>query len=156
VDMMRTAAGGHEAGAIAVAVATAVTLSEPDLSAGHFLDRIGEHVSASMVHDGIAEARQLLTISDPTLATRMLGNGRQVSAHDTVPFTLWVAARERHDFETAMWTTAAAGGDVDTTCAIVGGIIAASENNHLPPQWRGRCEPLPSWAGAPPLDHESA
>ncbi|MDX3101145.1 ADP-ribosylglycohydrolase family protein [Nonomuraea angiospora] len=143
------------AGAIAIAVATAVTVSEPDLSAGLFLDRIRAHVPASMVHDGIAEARQLLTISDPTLAARMLGNGRQVTAHDTVPFTLWVAARERHDFEAAMWTTAAAGGDVDTTCAIVGGIIAASGKNHLPPHWRGRCEPLPDWAGAPPLDHEA-
>ncbi|MEV1243944.1 ADP-ribosylglycohydrolase family protein [Nonomuraea sp. NPDC050022] len=137
------------AGAIAVAVATAVTVKEPDLSAGHFLDRVSEHVPASMVHDGIAEARQLLTISDPTLAARMLGNGRQVSAHDTVPFTLWVAARERHDFATAMWTTAAAGGDVDTTCAIVGGIIAAAEHTQLPPQWRSSCEPLPDWSGAP-------
>ncbi|MCA2223354.1 ADP-ribosylglycohydrolase family protein [Nonomuraea aurantiaca] len=82
----------------------------------------------------------------------MLGNGRQVAAHDTVPFTLWVAARERRDFETAMWTTAAAGGDVDTTCAIVGGIIAAAESTQLPPQWRERCEPLPDWSGAP---HES-
>jgi ADP-ribosylglycohydrolase len=143
------------AGAIAVAVATAITAQEPDLSAGHFLDRISEHVPASMVHDGIAEARQLLTISDPTLAARMLGNGRQVSAHDTVPFTLWVAARERHDFEAAMWTTAAAGGDVDTTCAIVGGIVAVADNGHLPPQWRRRCEPLPDWAGAPPLNRES-
>ncbi|MEW9551211.1 ADP-ribosylglycohydrolase family protein [Nonomuraea sp. NPDC050783] len=144
------------AGAVAIAVATALTVSDPNLPAGHFLDRISEHVPASMVHDGITEARQLLTISDPTLAARMLGNGRQVSAHDTVPFTLWVAARQRHDFEAAMWTTAAAGGDVDTTCAIVGGIIAASESTHLPPQWRGRCEPLPGWAGAPPLDHEPA
>ncbi|HEX4813382.1 MAG TPA: ADP-ribosylglycohydrolase family protein [Nonomuraea sp.] len=144
------------AGAIAVAVATAVTVSQPDLSAGHFLDRISEHVPASMVHDGITEARQLLTISDPTLAARMLGNGRQVTAHDTVPLTLWMAARQRHDFEAAMWTTAAAGGDVDTTCAIVGGIIAASEKKHLPPQWTARCEPLPGWAVSPPLDHEPA
>ncbi|MGW4959126.1 ADP-ribosylglycohydrolase family protein [Nonomuraea sp. NPDC004186] len=145
------------AGAIAVAVATAVTVNEPGLPAGRFLDRVREHVPASMVHDGIAEARQLLTISDPVLAARMLGNGRQVSAHDTVPFTLWVAARERHDFEAAMWTTAAAGGDVDTTCAIVGGIVAVAENAHLPQEWRRRCEPLPDWAGAPsPSPRETA
>lgn len=139
------------AGAVAVAVATAVTVQEPDLPAGRFLDRIREHVPASMVHDGIGEARHLLTISDPALAARMLGNGRQVSAHDTVPFTLWVAARERHDFTAAMWTTATAGGDVDTTCAIVGGIVAAASGAHLPPEWRARCEPLPDWAGSPPL-----
>ncbi|QFY12061.1 ADP-ribosylglycohydrolase family protein [Nonomuraea phyllanthi] len=144
------------AGAVAVAVATAVTATEPDLPAGHFLDRISEHVPASMVRDGIAEARQLLTISDPSLAARMLGNGRQVTAHDTVPFTLWVAARQRHDYEAAMWTTAVAGGDVDTTCAIVGGIVAVAEGIRLPPQWRRRCEPLPDWAGAPPLDPDDA
>lgn len=107
-----------------------------------------------MVHDGIAEARRLLTIGDPDLAATMLGNGRQVSAHDTVPFTLWVAARERQDLEAAMWTTAAAGGDIDTTCAIVGGIIAASGSARPPSEWRRRCEPLPDWADAPPLSRE--
>lgn len=142
------------AGAIAVAVAAATTVTEPHLSAGGFLDRIREHVPASMVHDGIAEARRLLTIDDPDLAATMLGNGRQVSAHDTVPFTLWVAARERQDFEAAMWTTAAAGGDIDTTCAIVGGIIAASGSARPPSEWRRRCEPLPDWADVPPLSRE--
>ncbi|MET8049820.1 ADP-ribosylglycohydrolase family protein [Streptosporangium sp. NPDC005286] len=141
------------AGAIAVAVAASTVVTEPDLSPGRFLDRIREHVPPSMVHDGIAEARQLLTISDSALAARMLGNGRNVSAHDTVPLALWVAARERHDFEAAIWTTVMAGGDVDTTCAIVGGIIAASGGaDHLPSDWRRRCEPLPSWAGVSPLD----
>ncbi|MBN6057407.1 ADP-ribosylglycohydrolase family protein, partial [Nonomuraea sp. RK-328] len=140
------------AGAVAVAVATAVTVSEPGLPAGPFLDRVREHVPAGMVHDGITEARDLLTISDPVLAARMLGNGRQVAAHDTVPFTLWVAARGRRDFETAMWTTAAAGGDVDTTCAIVGGIVGAAPDARLPSEWSRRREPLPDWAGGP-SDH---
>ncbi|NRQ32589.1 ADP-ribosylglycohydrolase family protein [Nonomuraea sp. NN258] len=139
------------AGAIAVAVATALTVAEPGLPAGHFLDRVAERVPAGLVHDGLAEARQLLTIGDPVLAARMLGNGRQVSAHDTVPFTLWVAARHRHDVEAALWTAAAAGGDVDTTCAIVGGIVAAGEHVSLPREWTRRCEPLPGWAGIPNL-----
>ncbi|AQZ69483.1 N-formylglutamate deformylase [[Actinomadura] parvosata subsp. kistnae] len=141
------------AGAVAVAVATAVAATEPGLPAGPFLDRISRHVPASLVRDGIEEARRLLTVSDPVLAARALGNGRQVTAHDTVPFTLWVAARHRHDYEAALWTTAAAGGDIDTTCAIVGGIVAAAEGVHLPPRWTSRCEPLPDWAGAPALHH---
>ncbi|MBB5136409.1 ADP-ribosylglycohydrolase [Thermocatellispora tengchongensis] len=140
------------AGAVAVAVAAATVAGEPALPPGRFLDRIAEHVPPSMVRDGIAEARRLLTIGDPALAARVLGNGRQVSAHDTVPFTLWVAARERRDFEAAMWTTATAGGDIDTTCAIVGGIVAGSAP--LPAEWTSRCEPLPAWAGAPPLAAE--
>ncbi|MER7132888.1 ADP-ribosylglycohydrolase family protein [Streptosporangium saharense] len=140
------------AGAVAVAVAAATAVREPDLSPGRFLDRVREHVPESMVREGIAEARRLLTIGDPVLAAQALGNGRQVSAHDTVPFTLWVTARERHDFEAAMWTTATAGGDIDTTCAIVGGIVASSgAAGFLPPEWRSRCEPLPAWAGVPPL-----
>ncbi|GAB2933586.1 ADP-ribosylglycohydrolase family protein [Nonomuraea fastidiosa] len=139
------------AGAVAVAVAAAVTAADPGLPAGPFLDRVAEHVPPGMVRDGITEARRLLTIGDPALAAGALGNGRQVAAHDTVPFTLWVAARHRDDFETAMWTTAVAGGDVDTTCAIVGGIVAAGPQAHLPRQWRVRCEPLPGWAAAPPL-----
>ncbi|MEV0974495.1 ADP-ribosylglycohydrolase family protein [Microtetraspora glauca] len=143
------------AGAVAVAMAAATAVAEPHLSPGRFPDTISKHAPASIVRDGISEARQLLTISDPALAAHILGNGRHVSAHDTVPFTLWVVARERRDFEAALWTTAAAGGDVDTTCAIVGGIIAASGSaNRLPSEWTRRCEPLPEWAGAPPLDRE--
>ncbi|NAS22889.1 ADP-ribosylglycohydrolase family protein [Herbidospora sp. NEAU-GS84] len=132
------------AGAVAVAVAAAL---DPSLPAGRFLDRIMEHVPPGLVRTGIAEARGLLTIADPLLAARMLGNGRRVTAHDTVPFTLWVAARERRDFAKAMWTTASAGGDVDTTCAIVGGVIAAAPDVALPAEWTARCEPLPDWAG---------
>jgi ADP-ribosylglycohydrolase len=143
------------AGAIAVAVAAATTARDPTLSPRNFLDRVAEHVPASMVRDGITEARRLLATGDPELASQVLGNGRQVSAHDTVPFTLWVAARERHDFRAAMWTTAAVGGDIDTTCAIVGGIIGASENTLLPPEWTERCEPLPDWSGVPPIDKDS-
>ncbi|MEV5408638.1 hypothetical protein AB0K60_07350 [Thermopolyspora sp. NPDC052614] len=55
----------------------------------------------------------------------------------------------------AMWTTAAGGG-VDTTCAIVVGIVAASPTTARPPaDWARGCEPLPVWAGAPPL-HDGA
>ncbi|WP_459798880.1 ADP-ribosylglycohydrolase family protein [Herbidospora sp. RD11066] len=132
------------AGAVAVAVAAGL---DPSLPPARFLDQIMEHVPPGLVRKGIEEARQLLTIGDPLLVARMLGNGRQVAAHDTVPFTLWVAARNRRDFAEAMWTTASAGGDVDTTCSIVGGIIAASPDVVLPAVWVERREPLPEWAG---------
>nr|WP_062339930.1 ADP-ribosylglycohydrolase family protein [Herbidospora sakaeratensis] len=134
------------AGAVAVAVAAAL---DPSLPPGRFLDQVLAHVPPGLVRDGLTEARQLLTIGDPGLAARMLGNGRRVTAHDTVPFTLWVAARERGDFEKAMWTTASAGGDVDTTCAIVGGIVAAAPQVTLPAEWTSRREPLPAWSRSP-------
>ncbi|HUR09713.1 MAG TPA: ADP-ribosylglycohydrolase family protein [Nonomuraea sp.] len=135
------------AGAVAVAIATAVAATQPELTPGRFLDQILDHTPLSLVHYGIGEARRLLTISDPVLAARALGNGRNVSAQDTVPFTLWAAARHLDDYEKAFWTTAAAGGDIDTTCAIVGGIVAA--RTPLPRDWLDSCEPLPAWAGAP-------
>ncbi|MES9536342.1 MULTISPECIES: ADP-ribosylglycohydrolase family protein [unclassified Actinomadura] len=133
------------AGAVAVAVATALAAGGP-LPPGVFVDRILEHVPQGKVRDGIKEARHLLTVSDPRTAAHFLGNGRTVAAHDTVPFTIWAAAHHLADYEQAIWTTATAGGDIDTTCAIVGGIIAAGLDLHdLPNAWRRVTEPLPEW-----------
>ncbi|SDR15310.1 ADP-ribosylglycohydrolase [Thermostaphylospora chromogena] len=135
------------AGAIAVAVAAAIATAHSGLSPGRFLDLVAEHVPPGMVRDGIGEARLLLTVDDPLLAARVLGNGRNVTAHDTVPFTLWAAARHLDDFEQAFWTTAAAGGDIDTTCAIVGGVLASRTG--VPVRWMRMVEALPDWAEVP-------
>lgn len=133
------------AGAVAVAVAAAHAASGP-LPPGPFIDRVLEHVPAGKVRDGIAEARRMLTVTDPETAAYFLGNGRQVAAHDTVPFTIWAAARHLTDYQQAIWATAAAGGDVDTTCAIVGGITAAGlDPGRLPRSWLRATEPLPQW-----------
>jgi ADP-ribosylglycohydrolase len=83
----------------------------------------------------------MLTIADPETVAYFLGNGREVAAHDTVPFTIWAAARHLADFEEAIWVTASAGGDIDTTCAIVGGITAGSGG--IPDAWLRAAEPLP-------------
>lgn len=145
------------AGAVAVAAATAIAASQPRLSPGRFLDQVLAHVPAGSVHNGIKEARHLLTIGDPLLAAGILGNGRNVSAHDTVPFTLWAAARNLDDFERAFWTTAQAGGDIDTTCAIVGGVVGARVGSGgLPPDWLRACEPMPRWAAVPGPEHPAA
>ncbi|GAA4099919.1 ADP-ribosylglycohydrolase family protein [Actinomadura miaoliensis] len=133
------------AGTIAVAVAAALTASG-HRPPGVFIDSILRHVPPGKVRDGIAEARRLLTISDPSVASAVLGNGSRVAAHDTVPFALWAAARHLDDYAQAFWTTAAAGGDVDTTCAIVGGIVAASADAQPPAEWLAATEPLPTWA----------
>jgi ADP-ribosylglycohydrolase len=139
------------AGAIAVAVATAHAASGP-LSPGPFIDRVLQHVPAGKVHDGIQQARHLLTVIDPETAAYFLGNGSTVAAHDTVPFTIWVAARHLTDYRQAIWTTATAGGDIDTTCAIVGGIIGAGiDPGQLPDTWRQATEPLPDWMDSKPL-----
>ena len=133
------------AGAIAVAVAAAYAGSGP-MPPGPFIDRVVEHVPPGRVRDGVSAARRMLTVTDPETAAYFLGNGREVSAYDTVPFTIWAAARHLTDFEQAIWSTASAGGDVDTTCAIVGGITAAGAGGgRLPAAWLRAAEPLPPW-----------
>ena len=81
--------------------------------------------------------------------TRGRGRARRrapVSAPDTVPFTLWAAAHHLDSYEQAFWATASAGGDVDTTCAIVGGIVGARVGvDGRPASWRQACEPPPVW-----------
>ncbi|MFB8180892.1 ADP-ribosylglycohydrolase family protein [Streptomyces sp. NPDC055966] len=136
------------AGAVAVAVAAshaADRRSEP-VTGTDLLATVLDLVPTSRVRDGIVEARTLLDQPHVELAAHHLGNGRQVSAVDTVPFTLWCAARSLTDYATALWTTATAGGDVDTTCAIVGGIVASRVGTEgIPAPWRNSTETLPAW-----------
>jgi len=61
-----------------------------------------------------------------------------------VPFSLWCAARHLDDFTEAMWTTVSGLGDRDTTCAIVGGIVACAVGEEgIPKAWQSAREPLP-------------
>jgi ADP-ribosylglycohydrolase len=79
-------------------------------------------------------------------AVGVLGNGSQVSAQDTVPFVLWCAAQQLGDYEEALWLTVSGLGDRDTTCAMVGGIVACCAGAEaIPAAWRTAREPLPSW-----------
>lgn len=67
---------------------------------------------------------------------RALGNGSRISCQDTVPFCLWVAARHLDDYQTAVVNTIRAGGDIDTTAAIVGGVVAlAVGRDGIPADW---------------------
>jgi ADP-ribosylglycohydrolase len=131
------------AGAVAVAVAAAgaVTLVRP--SAGEFVAFVRERTPAGLVRERLGAALDLVGRQDARAVGRLLGNGRLVSAPDTVPFAVWSAARHLDDFEAAFWDTASAGGDVDTTCAIVGGIVGVRAE--LPAGYAERVEALPTW-----------
>ncbi|MGY3679232.1 ADP-ribosylglycohydrolase [Streptomyces sp. TE33382] len=89
----------------------------------------------------------MLDYRDPGTVAAVLGNGRRTSAHDTVPFALWSAARSLGDFEQAFWETAQAGGDVDTTCAIAGGVVASGSTGTPPAAWLAQTEEFPRWLG---------
>jgi ADP-ribosylglycohydrolase len=74
---------------------------------------------------------------------RQLGNGSRISCQDTVPFCIWSAARHLDDFTAAIITTIRAGGDIDTNCAIVGGIVALAVGvDGIPEDWRKDREEL--------------
>ncbi|MFJ8906311.1 ADP-ribosylglycohydrolase family protein [Streptomyces sp. NPDC102351] len=134
-------------GAMAVAAAAALAAAPdgpPDAEA--LLDGVIALVPArSAVGAGLRRARDMLDYSDATTVAAVLGCGRRTTAHDTVPFAIWSAARSLGDYERAFWTTAQVGGDVDTTCAIVGGVLAAGAAGAPPAEWVERVEPLPEW-----------
>ncbi len=121
-------------GAMAVAAAASLAAA-PDgpPSPEELLDGVIALVPRSAVGAGLRRARDMLDYQDAGTVAAVLGNGRRTSAHDTVPFALWSAARSLGDYEEAFWVTAQAGGDVDTTCAIVGGIVASGGGGAPPP-----------------------
>jgi ADP-ribosylglycohydrolase len=101
-------------------------------------------VPRGFVRDGIDEALRLPADTSTLDAARALGNGSSVTAPDTVPFCLWIASWRSHDYEEAIWQTVSAFGDCDTTCAIVGGIVALQTGvEKIPSAWRSARERLP-------------
>ncbi|MGE7389095.1 ADP-ribosylglycohydrolase family protein [Streptomyces sp. NPDC004126] len=133
-------------GAMAVAAAAALAASPAGPpTAEALLDGVIALVPRSAVGAGVRRARDMLDYGDATTVAAVLGCGRRTSAHDTVPFALWSAARALDDFERAFWTTAQVGGDVDTTCAIVGGVLGGRGDEALPQAWLDRTEALPAW-----------
>ncbi len=136
-----------QAGAIAVALAAAfmASLSTPGraFDRSQFFDFILQGTPDGMTRARLLHARDMPSDYSTDTAASVLGNGSKLTAPDTVPFCIWNAAKFPHDFEAAMWATVAGGGDMDTNCAIVGGIISAGEECRLPAEWLAKREPLP-------------
>lgn len=138
------------AGAIAVAVAVAqacLLRSSADVSSrSEFLDLVLPHVPESEVRSKIRQARDMSANASVQFAVSVLGNGVKVSAQDTVPFALWCAAEQLSNYEEALWLTVSGLGDRDTTCAIVGGIVASYTGTEgIPSEWLKARERLPAW-----------
>lgn len=143
----------HEEGivgavATAIAAAVAVRCREEGTRPGRaeFLDRILPFLPDSEVREKIRHARNLADGASVRLAVSALGNGTGVSAQDTVPYVLWCAGECLHSYEEALWLTVSGLGDRDTTCAMVGGIVAGYTGAEaIPAAWREAREPLPRW-----------
>lgn len=138
------------AGAIAVAVAVAqayrVRNSGAAPSRSEFLDLVLSYVPESEVQSKIRKAREMSADASVQFAVSVLGNGVKVSAPDTVPFALWCAGSHLSNFEEALWLTVSGLGDRDTTCAIVGSIVAMFTGTEgIPGEWLKARERLPSW-----------
>ncbi|MEU9047103.1 MULTISPECIES: ADP-ribosylglycohydrolase family protein [unclassified Kitasatospora] len=151
------------AGAVAVALAAALAArgrSGPSpapagspapapalaLAGAELLTEVAERTPAGEVRDGLHRAAGLSAGTEPWRAADLLGNGQQIRAGDTVPFALWSAAHHLDSLTDALWTTAEGLGDVDTTCAITGGVVAARTGlADVPQEWLACREPLPDW-----------
>ncbi len=130
-----------QAGAMAVAAAASIAATRPPFKPKEFLESILFHLPESITRQRIRLALEIPG-DNLQLAQKKLGTGYRVSAQDTVPFCLWSAAYHLYDFEAALWWTARGKGDCDTTCAIVGGIVALSAPE-IPQEWLKKREPLP-------------
>jgi ADP-ribosylglycohydrolase len=135
------------AGAIAVAVAAALAWQRRGASevlGRNWIADVRDAMPPGYTRDAVAEALNVPANATIVEAAQTLGNGSGVTAPDTVPLCLWVAAHASSGFEEALWHTVSALGDRDTTCAIVGGILALTHGpNGIPQHWLQSREALP-------------
>jgi ADP-ribosylglycohydrolase len=135
------------AGAIAVAVAAVLAWrrrDQPGPLGREWIKAVLDAVPAGYTRDAIQDALGVPPTASVLQAAQALGNGSGVTAPDTVPFCLWVAARRSDDYAEALWDTVSALGDRDTTCAIVGGIVALKTGSAaIPNAWLTARENLP-------------
>ncbi|WP_331728063.1 ADP-ribosylglycohydrolase family protein [Streptomyces sp. NBC_00158] len=136
------------AGAVAVAVAAALAArsrggaapTRPD-----FLHAVAERLPVGDVRAGVRIAARMPDHTSVRHASEVLGSGYRMSGPDTVPYALWCAATHLDDLHEGLWSTVEGRGDIDTTCAIAGGVIAARTGvAALPPAWHAAREPLPA------------
>lgn len=130
-----------QAGAIAVAIAAAMVCAGC-ASPTALLAAVLEHTPDGETRAGLEQAARLPLDYDVRSAVAALGNGSRIISQDTVPFALWCVARHLGNYEEAMWNTVSGLGDRDTTCAIVGGIVALDPSATIPPAWLAARESL--------------
>lgn len=130
------------AGAVAIAVATSLVFTgERDPRA--ILETVAARTPTGPTQHGLRRALSMLR-ADPMTVAAELGNGSNVLAADTVPFAVWCAATHVADYTAGLWACCEVGGDIDTTCAMVGGIVVGAVGlAGIPETWRSSREALP-------------
>ena len=144
------------AGAVATAIAAALATTRA-VPRDAMIGEVVRWTPAGATCDRLRRAGELGLRFDVQLAGEELGTGSNVTAQDTVPFAIWVAARHLDSYEDALWTATAHPGldlasnhlaifavDRDTIGAIVGGIVACATGvAGIPLLWRESTERLP-------------
>ncbi|MEH6627287.1 MAG: ADP-ribosylglycohydrolase family protein [Motiliproteus sp.] len=129
-------------GALVVAVAAHISATENQISGHlllsrlrHVLDGKDSYHFISLIEEAVDSAKTKERVSN--LALR-LGCHRGISGYveHTVPCVIQVWLRYPGDFEKALQEIISAGGDTDTTAAILGGIMGAGVGkNAIPKSW---------------------
>jgi ADP-ribosylglycohydrolase len=133
-----------EAAAGAVAVAVAAALAVRQVTAEELVPEVVARTPDSEVAQRLRIVARRPFSLQPQWVAGEVGCGALISAPDTVPYAIWCAARHLDDLVEALWATVSAGGDMDTTCAIVGGIVAARTGvERVPGEWLAAREPVP-------------
>jgi len=141
------------AGAIAVAVAAALAWQQRETSGvlgPSWIAAVRDAIPPGYTRDAVADALDVPPNATIVEAAKALGNGSGVTAPDTVPLCLWVVSHACAGFDEALWHTVSALGDRDTTCAIVGGILALrTGRSGIPQGWLQSRETLPIGPSVP-------
>ena len=135
------------AGTVATALAAAMAWQSRGADAPERAKRLFEAVleltRESEVRRKVLIASQTPADVKPEQVAKALGCGELVTAPDTVPFCLWVAAHHLEDYPEALATAICVGGDCDTNAAIVGGIVASGVGREgIPQDWLKTKEPF--------------
>jgi len=138
-----------QAGAVAIAVAAAWAWqwdqSGRTTDRADLLRTVLDHLPKGATRKGIELALAFSLDEWEFDVANAVGDGSQVTSADTVPFCLWVAAKHLDNYPEALWTAIRVHGDIDTNCAIIGGIVAMSHGEAgIPAEWRRRRERLPT------------
>lgn len=105
------------------------------------------------VRDGIKKASELPLDTPIGKLIEILGNGTHVTCQDTVPLCVFLTIRAltqykvEEMYEKVLIETCQCFGDVDTNCAIVGGMIGII--SPPPEKWVRYCQPMEGVLGDP-------
>lgn len=137
------------AGALAIALTAGIILESKIksniLSANEIIEKVYNETPESDTKYAIRKALQIPKNSNIDFAISVLGNGSRVIAPDTVPIAIWCIAHYKDNYEEALWKMVSALGDRDTTCAIVGSVVALNTGiEGIPANWIKSTEPVES------------